>query len=115
MDVHAVKSLKGSSSPRDGCGGAHFQRDCNDRLAKVNRASHGPRERAKEGVKKTRENPKDSSKKPEMPKARTRVSKIENRSLLVLENSKSWTSSETQESAQQESPQNMSHRQFMDS
>ena len=73
MDVHAVKSLKGSSSPRDGCGGAHFQRPCNDRLAKANRASHGPRERAKEGVKKTRENPNDSSKKPEMPKARTRV------------------------------------------
>ena len=44
MDVHAVKSLKGSSSPRDGCGGAHFQRDCNDRLAKANRASHDPRE-----------------------------------------------------------------------
>ena len=54
MDVHAVKSLKGSSSPRDGCGGAHFQRPCNDRLAKANRASHGPRERAKEGVKKNK-------------------------------------------------------------
>ena len=39
-------------------------------------------ERAKEGVKKTRENPKDSPKKPKMPK------------------SKSRTSSETQESAQ---------------
>ena len=57
MDVGAVNSLssgkgKGSSGPRDGCfscGGAHFQRDCNargatasTRLAKANRASHGP-------------------------------------------------------------------------
>ena len=60
----------GSSSPRDGCfkcGGVHFQRDCNarkaqasNRMAKANRASHGPRvsphNQAKERVRKTWEN-----------------------------------------------------------
>ena len=74
MDVDAVNSLssgegKGSSSTRDECfmsGGAHFQRDCNARkehrhavvcqrqTARANRASHGPRVRAKARVKKKR-------------------------------------------------------------
>ena len=35
---------------------------------KANRASHGPRVRAKEGVKRTRENPKDSPKDPKVPR-----------------------------------------------
>ena len=85
MDVDAVNSLlsgkgKGSSSPRDvcfKCGGAHFQRDCNARkgkasnhLARANRASHGPRLRAKERVKKVIGNPDEN---PKVPKVRTRV------------------------------------------
>ena len=91
MDVDAVNSLssgkgKGSSSPRDGCFnfcGAHFQRDCNaskntasNRLAKANRASHGPRVRAKARVKRTRENSEENPKEPkvpQVPKARTRA------------------------------------------
>ena len=40
------------------------------RLAKTNRASNGPRVRAKARVKKTRENPKDN---PKEPKVRTKV------------------------------------------
>ena len=93
MDVDAVNSLtsskeKGSSSPRNGCfkcGGAHFQRDCNarnvqasNRMAKANRASHGPRvsphcqAQAQARVKKTRGNPKDNLKEP---KVRTKVPK----------------------------------------
>ena len=40
-----------------------------NRLAKANRASHGPRMKAKERVKRTRENPKD----PKVPKVRTRA------------------------------------------
>ena len=75
MDVDAVNSLscgkgKGSSNPRDGCfkcGGAHFNEtamharaQASNRLARANRASHGPRVRAKERVKRTRRNPKES-------------------------------------------------------
>ena len=74
-----------------------------NRLATANRASHGPRVRAKERVKRTRENPKESPKEPKVrsnvPKAHTRV---KHRKLVyqVLKNSKSETSSDTQESAQ---------------
>ena len=60
------------------CGGAHIQRDCNapraqasNRMAKANRASHGPigspHPQTKTRVKKTRRNPKE-------PKVRTKVS-----------------------------------------
>ena len=82
---------KGSSSPHDGCfkcGGAHFQRDCNARngtgkqhMAKANKASHGPRvsrhTQAKVRARKTRANPKEHPKEPEVrtkvPKAYTRA------------------------------------------
>ena len=78
---------KGSSGLRDGyfkCGGAHFLQ-CNfnetathartqasNRLAKANRASHGPKvspqSQAKEQVRRTVENPKDISKDPKVAK-----------------------------------------------
>ena len=44
-----------------------------NRLAKANRASHGPRVKAKERVKRTRENLKDSPKDPKVPMANARV------------------------------------------
>ena len=54
----------------------HARAQASNRLARANRASHGPRVRAKERVKKTRENPNDSPKEPkvrsEVPKAHTR-------------------------------------------
>ena len=64
-------------------------------LARANRTSPGPRLRANERVKKVRCNPKV----PKVPKVRTSV---EPRRLVyqVLKNSKSETSSETQETAQ---------------
>ena len=92
MDVDAVNCFssakgKGSSSPRDGCckcGGARFQRDCNaskgagNRVAKANRACHGPRvsphSQAKARVKKANENPKEN---PKERKVRTKVPKAD--------------------------------------
>ena len=73
MDVDAVNCLssgkgKGSSGPRDGCfkcGGEtamHARAQASNRLTKANRASHGQRVRPKERVKRSRENPKESSK-----------------------------------------------------
>ena len=50
----------------------HARAQASNRLAKANRASHGPRVRAKAGVKKTRENPKEN---PKEPKVRTKVPK----------------------------------------
>ena len=111
MDVDAVNSLssgngKASSSPRDGCfkcGGAHFQRGCNARKgngkqssSKGKQSNCGPRVRAKEKVRRTRRNPKESPKEPKVPKAHTRV-KHRYTGLSGLDNSKTDTSSETQE------------------
>ena len=88
MDVDAVNSLsfakgRGSSSPCDGCckcgehifneTAMHARAQASNRLARANRASHGPRVRAKERVKRTRENKKESLKEPKVPKAHTRV------------------------------------------
>ena len=70
----------------------HARTQASNRLARANRASHGPRVRAKVRVKRTRENPK-------VRKARTRA-KHRTTALSGLGNSKSETSSETQESAQ---------------
>ena len=108
MDVDAVNSLsrlpkeKGSSSPRDGCfmcGKAHLQRDYNARkntgkqsFGKGQQSKSWSRVRTKVRVKRTRENPK-------VRKARTRA-KHRTTALSGLGNSKSETSSETQESAQ---------------
>ena len=64
----------------------------NNHLAKANRASHGPSMRAKERVRRVRENRK-------VPKVRTRV-KLQTLVHQVLKNQKSETSSETRESAQ---------------
>ena len=81
MDVDAVKlSLssakgEGSSSPRDGLKlsavehmvnetAMHARAEASNRLARANRASHGPRVRAKVRVKRTMENPKGSPKEP---------------------------------------------------
>ena len=69
----------------------HARAQASNRLAKANRASRGPRGRAKERVKRTRGNPKES---PKEPKARIRVKHRKN-GLSGLENSKSETSSET--------------------
>ena len=67
----------------------HARTQASNRLARANRASHGPRVRAKVRVKRTRENPKE----PKVPKARIRA---KHRKLV----SQSETSSETLESAQ---------------
>ena len=88
MDVDAVNSLssgkgKGSSSPRDGCSSAvehifnetamHARTQASNRLAKANRASHGPRVMAKARAMKTMEHVKENPKEPKMPKVRTRA------------------------------------------
>ena len=76
-----------------------------NRLAKANRASHGPREKAKERVKRTRENPRESRKEPEVrtkvPKACTRA-KTSNTGLSGLEKFEinQRQARKTQESAQ---------------
>ena len=51
----------------------HARTLASNRLAKANRASHGPRVRAKVRVKRARKNPKENPKEPKVPKARTRV------------------------------------------
>ena len=51
----------------------HARAQASDRLARADRASHGPRVRAKERAKRIRENPKESPKEPKVSKARTRV------------------------------------------
>ena len=91
MDVAAVNSLlsgkgKGSSSPRDGCfkcGGAHFQRHCNARKSTGKQSSNS----------KETQNANPATK--GVHKGETSTT-----GLSALENSKSETSSETQESAQ---------------
>ena len=77
----------------------HARVQASNRLARANRASHGPRVRAKERAKRTRENAKTNLKEPKVPKGRTRV-KTSKTGRTSLENPKSETSSETQESAQ---------------
>ena len=47
-----------------------------NRLAKANSVSNGPRVEAKERVKKTRENPKDSPKDPKVPEAHANIKNI---------------------------------------
>ena len=55
----------------------HAKAPANNRLARTDRVRHGPRVRAKERVKKTREipkeSPKESLKEPKVPNADTRV------------------------------------------
>ena len=51
----------------------HARTQASNRLAKANRASHGPRVRAKVRVKRIRENRKQNPKEPKVPKARTRA------------------------------------------
>ena len=65
-----------------------------NRLAKANRASHGPRVRAKGRVKKTRENPKENPKEPQVPMVQTRAKHRK----LVSHVLKLETRQETQES-----------------
>ena len=74
----------------------HAKATASHRLAKANRASHGPRVRTKERVKRGRVNPNQN---PKVPKVRTGV-KTSKTGLSGLENPKSETSSESQESAQ---------------
>ena len=79
----------------------HPRAQASNRLARANRTSHGSIVRAKDVVKRTREHPKESPKEPKMrsevPKAHTRV-KTSRTGVSGVENSKSETSSETQES-----------------
>ena len=75
----------------------HARTQASNRLARTNRASHGPRVRAKERVKRTSENPK-SIKGTKGAKG-SHKGKTSKTGLLGLENSKSEKSSETQESA----------------
>ena len=51
----------------------HARTQASNRLAQVNRASHGPRVRAKVRVKRTRENPQENPKEPKVPEVRTRA------------------------------------------
>ena len=90
IDVGAVNSLslfrqrkRGIRSARWVSAGEHIfnetamhaRAQANNRLARANRARHGPRVRAKDRVNKTRENPKESTKGPKVrskePKAHT--------------------------------------------
>ena len=88
MDVDAVNSLssgkekKRSSSPSGVVSAAehifnetamHARTQASKRLAKANRASHGPRVRAKVRVQRTRENAKENPKEPQVPRVRTRA------------------------------------------
>ena len=118
MDVE-VNSLssgkgKGSSSPRDGCsekcGGALFQRDCNARES-TGKQSFGKGKQSKswsksEGKGNSKENKGKSEGKSKGTKGAiqgakgSHKGKTSNTGLSGLENSKSETSSETQESAQ---------------
>ena len=84
----------------------HAKAQAISRMAKANRASHGPRvsphSQAKVRVKKARGNPKEN---PKEPKVRTKVPKAYTRAnhrklVSSHENSKSEASSEIQESAQ---------------
>ena len=109
MDVDAVNSLssgkgKGSSSPRDGCfccGGAHFQRDCNPRKS-TGKQSSGKGKQSKpkrEGKGKSKENKEKSKGKSKRTKgAKGYKGKTSKTRPPGLENSKSETSSEIQES-----------------
>ena len=51
----------------------HAKAAASNHLAKANRASHGPRLRAKERVKRARGNPKENTKLPKVPMIRTMV------------------------------------------
>ena len=51
----------------------HARTQASNRLARANRASHGPRVRANIRVKRTRENPKENLKEPKVPEARTKA------------------------------------------
>ena len=88
MDVDAVNSLSSAKEKRSSSvehmfneTAMHAKAQASNRMAKANRASHGPRvsphSQAKGRVKKTRENPKENPKEPEVrtkvPKAHTRV------------------------------------------
>ena len=118
MDVDAVNSLssgkgKVSSSPRDGCfncGGAHFQRDCNARKS-TGKLPYGKGKQSKswstsEGKGKTNEHKgksKGTSKRTKCANQGakgTHKGKTSKTGLSGLENSKSETTSETQEFSQ---------------
>ena len=114
MDVDTVNSLssgkgKGSSSPRDECfkcGGAHFQRDCNARKS-TGKQSSGKGKQSKswsksEGEGKSTENKGKPKGKPKGTKGAkgSHKCKTSKTGLSGLENSKSETSLETHESAQ---------------
>ena len=76
----------------------HAKATASNHLAKANRASHGPRVRAKERLKRVREHPKENPKVPKGAKGSYK-GKTSKTGLSCLENPKSETSSETQESA----------------
>ena len=112
MDFDAVNSLssdkgKGSSSPRDAClkcGEAHFQRDCNARKS-TGEQSSGKGKQSKSWSKsqgkgkRKRIVQRNQRCDPRCQNAHTR-GKTSKTGLSGLENSKSETSSDTQESAQ---------------
>ena len=81
----------------------HARAQASNRLAKANRACHGPRVRAKAGVLRTRENPRGKSKGTKSANQGAKgfhKGKTWETGLSGLENSKSETSLQTQESAQ---------------
>ena len=82
----------------------HASAQASNRLAKADRASHGPRVGAKARVQKTMKNPRENLKEPKLrtkvPEASIHKGKSSKTGLSGLENPKSEASSETQESAQ---------------
>ena len=95
---------KGSSSPRDGClkcGGAHFQRDC---TARARKQSSGQTEQVMvqecEGKGKSKDSKGKFSGKSKGTKGANGKGETSKTGLSGLDNSKTETSSETQESAQ---------------
>ena len=113
-DVWAVNSLssgkgQGSSSPRDGCfmcGGAHFPRDCNARKS-TGKQSSGKGKQSKSWSKSEGKGKKEERKQGKIQRKIQRNQrcqrfaqgcKTSKTGLSGLENSKSETSSETQES-----------------
>ena len=75
----------------------HARAQVSNRLAKANRASHGPRVRAKARTKRTRENPEENPMEPKGAKG-SHKGKTSKTGLSGLENSKAEASSDTQES-----------------
>ena len=90
----------------------HARAQASNRRARANRASHGPRVRAKERGKKTRETPKEC---PKEPKVRIKVSKVHTRENIEKWSLRSGKLEIRDKLGNSGTCTNMFHRQFMDS